>query len=323
MSDLVGLFNLVAPFFGMIGLGVLCAKWAKLPEAGLAWLQFFLIYLALPCLFFRLTSAKPIDEFANLRFAAVTTASTACIFALSFWATLVQKGPLPQAVMGGLAGAYSNIGYMGPPLVLSFLGVEATAPVALIFVFDTILLFSLVPALMAFAGVSHRSPLATAFGVVMRVLTNPFMLATAAGLLTSWLRVDPPQAIDKMVTWMSGAAAPCALFLLGLSVALRPVGRISREVPILVVAKLIVHPLLVWLLLSAVGGFSPLWIESAIVMAALPPALNIFVVANQYRVGAERASAAILVGTVLSMATLTGILWCLKTGLITPSLFGR
>lgn len=323
MSDLVGLFNLVAPFFGMIGLGFLCAKRARLPEEGLAWLQFFLIYLALPCLFFRLTSAKPIDEFANLRFAAVTTLSTACIFGLSFWVTLARKAPLPQAVMGALAGAYSNIGYMGPPLVLSFLGAEATAPVALIFVFDTVLLFSLVPALMAFAGVSHRKPLAIAFGVVTRIAMSPFMLATAAGLLTSWLRWEPPHAIDQMVTWMSNAAAPCALFLLGLSVALRPVARISAEVPVLVTAKLIVHPLLVWLLLSALGGFNPIWISSAIVMAALPPALNIFVVANQYRVGAERASAAILVGTVVSMATLTGILWCLKTGLVTPSLFGR
>jgi malonate transporter len=323
MSDLVGLFNLVAPFFGMIALGFLCAKRAGLPESGLAWLQFFLIYLALPCLFFRLTSAKPIDEFANLRFAATTTLATACIFALAFSVTLARKGPLPQAVMGGLAGAYSNIGYMGPPLVLSFLGAEATAPVALIFVSDTILLFSLVPALMAFVGASHRRPLAVAFGVVSRIALSPFMLATAAGLLTSWLRVEPPHAIDQMVTWMSNAAAPCALFLLGLSVALRPVRSIAGEVPVLVIAKLLVHPALVWLLLAIVGGFSPVWIAAAIVMAALPPALNIFVVANQYGIGAERASAAILVGTILSMVTLTGILWCLKTGVVNPAPFGR
>ena len=59
MSDLVGLFNLLAPYFGLILLGFISAKRARLPESGLAWMQFFLVYLALPALFYRLTSAQP------------------------------------------------------------------------------------------------------------------------------------------------------------------------------------------------------------------------------------------------------------------------
>ena len=43
-------------------------------------------------------------------------------------------------------------------------------------------------------------------------------------------------------------------------------------------------------------------------MAALPPALNIFVIATQYNVGVERASACVLIGTLASMVTLTGLL---------------
>ena len=45
-----------------------------------------------------------------------------------------------------------------------------------------------------------------------------------------------------------------------------------------------------------------------ITMAALPPALNIFVIATQYNVGVERASACVLIGTLASMVTLTGLL---------------
>ena len=84
MSDLLGLFNLLAPFFGLIGLGFFCGKVVKQPEAGLAWMQFFLIYVALPCLFYRLIADKPLDELANWPFIAATTFSTACAFALSF-----------------------------------------------------------------------------------------------------------------------------------------------------------------------------------------------------------------------------------------------
>jgi hypothetical protein len=323
MSDLVGLFNLLAPFFGLILLGFISAKRARLPESGLAWMQFFLVYLALPALFYRLTSAQPIDEFANGRFAALTTLATATAFALSFMTSLWRQRRLSQGVMGALAGSYSNIGYMGPPLVLSFLGPEATAPVALIFVFDTIFLFSATPALMAFAGMRAQPPLATLAGIVVRIFTHPFMVATLLGLLASSLRLETPAALMQMVTWLSNAAAPCALFMLGLALALRPVGRITRDVPILVAIKLVLHPLMVWLLLSALGGFSPVWIQTAIVMAALPPALNIFVLASQYQVGIERASAAIMVGTLVSVATLTGIIWLLKTGAMPVSLFGR
>ena len=65
MSDLIGLFNLLAPFFGLIGLGFFCGKVVKRPEAGLAWMQFFLIYVALPCLFYTLIA----DVAAGIRLA--------------------------------------------------------------------------------------------------------------------------------------------------------------------------------------------------------------------------------------------------------------
>ena len=60
--------------------------------------------------------------------------------------------------MQGVAGSYSNIGYMGPPLILAALGPAASAPVVLIFVFDNLLLFSLVPLLMAIAGIEKKNP---------------------------------------------------------------------------------------------------------------------------------------------------------------------
>ncbi len=123
------------------------------------------------------------------------------------------------------------------------------------------------------------------------------------------------------MTWLSQAAAPCALFLLGVTVALRPILRMPGEVPALVTIKLVLHPLLVWVLLSALGDFDPTWTLAAIVMAALPPALNIFVIATQYEIGVERASACVLAGTLVSMATLTAFLWFIKTGRMTPDLF--
>jgi predicted permease len=123
-----------------------------------------------------------------------------------------------------------------------------------------------------------------------------------------------------MVTWLSGAAAPCALFLLGVTVALRPLGRMPGEVPALVFIKLVLHPLLVLALLSLLGDFG-IWTYAAVIMAALPPALNIFVISTQYDVGVERASACVLLGTLVSMVTLTAFLYVIKTGVLPHDLF--
>ncbi|MBX9910680.1 MAG: AEC family transporter [Beijerinckiaceae bacterium] len=322
MADLANLFNLVAPFFGLILLGFAIGRYKRLPEEGLAWLQYFLIFIALPCLFYRLIADKPLSELSNWGFVVATTLSTYCAFALSFAIGLkFTRGDMPQSVMQGVAGSYSNIGYMGPPLILAALGPSASAPVVLIFVFDNILLFSLIPFLMAIAGVEKKSLLATGADVAWKVVTHPFNIATVLGVVAAYGQVQLPTAIDKMTLWLSQAAAPCALFLLGVTVALRPLKAMPGEVPLLVVIKLVLHPLLVWVLLSALGNFPDNWIFAAVIMAALPPALNIFVISTQYKVGVERASACILVGTLVSMVTLTGFLWLVKTGRMTADLF--
>lgn len=321
MSDLVGLLDLIAPFFGLIAIGFVCAKFVNLEKGGLAWMQFFLIYIALPCLFFRLIADKPLDELTNWPYVIGTTLATYCAFALSFAAGWWFTRDMPQAVMQGVAGSYSNIGYMGPPLILAALGPAASAPVVLIFVFDNLLLFSLIPLLMAIAGVEKKHPLRMAGEVVFKVVTHPFNVAVMLGVLFSMYQMRLPTTLDTMTEWLANAAAPSALFLLGVTVALTKATAMPREVPYLVVIKLIIHPLLVWVLLSSLGTFDPMWVFAAIVMAALPPALNIFVISTQYNVGVERASACVLMGTIVSVFTLTAFLWLIRTGRLPHDLF--
>ena len=74
------------------------------------------------------------------------------------------------------------------------------------------------------------------------------------------------------------------------------------------------HPALALLLLSALGPFDPTWVATAVLMAALPPALNVFVLARQYDAWIEPASGAVLLGTLVSVATLTTVMWLVQHG---------
>ncbi len=314
--------SLALPFFGLILLGYVCGRRIGHPEEGLRWMNFFIVYLALPALFFRLIAEAPFEQLANWPFVLATTLSTAAIFALALAVGLIAtRGRIREATIQATAGAYSNIGYMGPGLTLAALGTEAIVPTALIFVFDNILIFTLVPLLMAFGGAERAAPLAMARTIVLRIATHPFNVAIAFAILFAYWGVKLPAAVDTMLVFLKNAAAPCALFTMGVTVALHRVRGVPAEIPVLLAIKLILHPLLVWAVLSATGDFPPVWTMVAILMAALPPALNVFVLANQYQTYVARASTAILVGTAVSAATVTALLWLIAEQRLPVRLF--
>jgi predicted permease len=318
---MLDVINLALPFFGLIFLGLLCGKLKQIPDTGLAWMNFFLIYVSLPCLFYRVLAQTPLEQLANPRFIVATVTATGAMFALAFLAGWAFRRHLGEATIAGLSGAYGNIGYMGPGLALATLGPAANVPVALIFCFDTLVLFALVPFLMALADPRHESLAATAVEVVKRIVLHPFIIATALGVASAAIRFEPPVALDRLMQFLQNAAAPCALFVLGVTVALRPIQRMPWEVPFTVTIKLLVHPLVVLTLLSLLGPFDPTWVYTAVLMTALPPALNVFIMARQYDTWVAQASGSVLFGTFVSVVTLTATMYLVKTQMLPTTLF--
>jgi len=319
---MIEVLNLALPFFGLIIIGFACGKIKQIPDTALGWMNFFIVYVSLPALFYRILAQTPLEQLAQVDFIVATTLSTFWVFAVAFAIGIaVTRGRIDQATIAGLAGGYGNIGYMGPGLALSTLGPTAAVPVALIFCFDTLLLFSLVPFMMAIASPQKKSVASVALEVARRIGTNPLVIASVLGILSAAVHFQPPAAAEKLMLFLSNASAPCALFTLGVTVALRPLKKVPWEMPMLTAVKLVMHPVVVFLLLSAFGPFDQMWVDTAVLMAALPPALNVFVFARQYDTWVEQASTAVLVGTVVSVLTLTTVMWMVKSGSLPPLLF--
>jgi malonate transporter and related proteins len=197
---MLDVLNLALPFFGLIFLGLICGKLKLgIPETGLAWMGFFLIYLALPCLFYRVLAQTPLEELSNPRFIAGTVLATATAFALAFGIGWAFRRNMAEATIAGLSGSYGNIGYMGPGLALATLGSAANVPVALIFCFDTLLLFSLVPFLMALSDPRRESFAATALKILKRIVTHPFIIATVLGVVSAAMHFQAPVALDRLM----------------------------------------------------------------------------------------------------------------------------
>jgi predicted permease len=312
MADVL---NLALPYFGLIFIGFACGKTRGLPESGLVWMNFFLLYVSLPALLFRIMSETPFSELNNPPFLIATTLATVIAFVLAMVAgRFIGELSLRKATIAGLAGAYGNIGYMGPGLALAVLGSKAAAPTALIFCCDSIFLFSIVPLLIALTDRDHPSIL-HAIGIAVRqIVMNPLIMSAAAGALVAALHIQLPVAVDKTLVFLQNAAAPTALFVLGVTVALRPFDRVPWEVPGVIAIKLLIHPLIVFGLMLLFGPFAQPWAATAVLMAALPPALNVFVIARQNNTWVEPASVAVLIGTFASVVTLTSVMWFIQSG---------
>jgi malonate transporter and related proteins len=312
---MLDIINLALPFFGLIFIGFACGRLKKLPDEGLAWMNFFILYVALPALFFRILSRTPFEQLAQWDFVKATTLATFCAFLLSFVIGLIaRRGRLADATVAAVAGGFGNVGYMGPGLALATLGQEAAVPVALIFSFDALLIFVLVPLLMALGGSVRANLRGVLRDLVVGILLNPLLLAAALGVLAAAYRFEPPEAVDRLLQFLYVSAAPCALFALGVTVALRRLERVPSELPWLISVKLVVHPMLVLALLPLFGTFSATWVSTAVLLAALPPALTAYVFARQYGTWIEQASAVVLIGTLASVATLTVVMWLVRTG---------
>ncbi|MFV2092552.1 MAG: AEC family transporter [Hyphomicrobiales bacterium] len=311
---MTNIISLAIPLFALIFLGLLAGKIVPEDRRGLVWINIFVVYLAIPSLIFKLISKAPLEELVNWRYVAGTTLSTYLIFMLMLiTAVLIGRASLRVASMQASAAAYGNVGYMGVPLAVAVFGDMAAAPATLILSFDTALFFMLVPLLQAADRPSASLGDALREGA-KSIAFNPLILALVAGALAAATSLRLPAPVDATIGYLAAGAAPAALFAIGVTIARQPPGSVNWEIPVISLCKLVVHPMLVLGVMMVMGGFEPMWVEVAVLLAALPTAANVYVLATKFDVYTEGASSSILITTLAAVGTLSVLLLLISLG---------
>jgi malonate transporter len=314
---MIEILAVVVPVFGLAAIGFGAVRLGVVNENGLAGLRFFLHYLALPAFIFQLVSAAPMGGTNLLVFALTATFATYCAFAIAFSiAALLNRGHVPDATAEGLVGANADVASMGPALAVAAFGTAAAVPLALIIAVDGAMLAVMTPLMLALGGSGRSDPRALTETIARQVFANPLVIATIAGFIVAALRLHFPPPIDAFLTLVGQAAPPLALFAMGAGLPFRPIDTFQPDVPLLLAVKLIGHPLIVYLLLSWVGGFDRIWVETAVLMAALPPAASVIAVARDNGAAVDRIASMVLLATVVSAATVTMVLVLLVSGVL-------
>jgi malonate transporter and related proteins len=183
-----------------------------------------------------------------------------------------------------------------------------------VFSFDCTVLFVLT-AVFAGLGAAQQSYGKLAGKILWDVFTHPFNIATILGIMASALKWQPTGGLLTIVQMLMGAAAPAALFAMGVTVSLRGKPELDAELGALAFIKLLLHPVLaftsIWLFVSA----DDIWLKVAVMMAALPTATNAFILARQHNAFVAGAGAAVIATTAISVVTIPLIVYALKYAL--------
>ncbi|WP_431856664.1 AEC family transporter [Azospirillum sp.] len=303
--------NVVLPVFAIILAGYLSGKAKLLGSASSEALNKFVYWMALPPVLFLGTARRPLAELLNGPFIGAFLGSMLMVYALgALLGRVLHKEKSETLCMQGLTACFSNTGYMGIPLFIAYFGADRLAPAILATVIMSAIMVGIAVIWLEFAA-SHGQGMGKALRDVGKaVAKNPLIVSTAVGVLWSLLlpQGSVPQPIVTFCELMGAAAGPCALVAIGLFLATREIRAPIGEIAWVVALKLLVHPLLCWLLIRTLFPMDAFWTASAMVLAALPTGALTFVVATQYRIYIERTSAAILVSTVVSVVTLSVVL---------------
>jgi len=293
--------SITVPFFALIFLGMFTRAIGFLERRDARALSKFAFYVAVPPMFFVNLADKDPAMMLNWGFIWRFELVTLTVFlAAAFVAARLFGLSRSESGIFGLNASYPNYGYMGIPLGLLTFGDEAAMPLAVILLFDSIVLFGLTAFFVSEQG---RSPLRNFGNALLKMAQNPLLLAIVVSLLFSASGLSMPVLIDRALDLLAAAATPVALFALGVTVFGAPLRTASFELSAIALFRLGIHPMMIAILFLALPGVDPLWVKVAITSACLPVAANVFVVADNYGAYGVQSASATLASTVVASVT--------------------
>lgn len=319
MSAVLTVLLVTFPFFALVLAGFVAARRRMLPLEAIPGLNSFVLYFALPAMLFRFGSTTPIAQLLDVAVFGVYLLCGLVMVAFAIAMTLSRRIRWNDASLGALVAAFPNTGFMGVPLLAALMGPESVGTVIVLIVVDMVIISSLC---IALSRLDQRDggAMAAAGKALRGVVANPMPWAIILGAVASALSFQLPGPVEKTVWLLADAASPVALFTIG-AVLARSQMQADHPMPWqdyvpVALMKLLLHPLLVLL-----GGtmaiqlgvpLDPFALTVMVLVAALPSASNVSLLAERFGADNGRIARIILVSTALAFLTFSGAVTLLQ-----------
>ena len=312
------------PFFALVLCGYIAARRRMLPLESIGGLNTFVLYFALPCMLYRFGSTTPIAQLLDGALFLTYLFCALVMVGFVVAASMNRRIGWNDAAFGALVAAFPNTGFMGVPLLVALLGAQAAGPAIVTITVDLVITTSLCIALSRLDGADEHGAAKAARNALRGVLVNPMPWAILLGGTASWLQLVPVKPVMQTIGLLADSASPVALFTIGAVLArsqMVPTRGGSTTIPLrdyvpVAVAKLLIHPLLVLFVgASAIRLGVPIDRFALIVIvlvAALPSASNVSLLAEKFGADNGRIARIILVSTAAAFFTFSGAVALLR-----------
>jgi len=304
LAGILPLVGVIAPIFLMIGLGFGLGRAQVFSPDQVRGLARFVLLVSLPALLLGALARSHMTQVFRLDYIAVYGLASLLSFALGFgWFRWAGNETLARSTVRAMGMGNSNSAFIALPVGTLLFGPAAAGPITLNLLIENLVIFPLVLILIEIGQSGERHPGRVALTVAKGLVRTPMLIAIVLGALLSLSGTVLPQFADRTLLTLGAVSAPLALVTIGAGLAGVSLHGRRGAIAAITVGKLVVHPLLVVLVLVFVPIADPLFRTAAILFAAMPM-LSIFPVIAQRSDDVETCSAALLVTTVTSFATL-------------------
>jgi len=291
-------YRVVLPIFLIIGVGTVLDRAVRLDVRTLSKLNFYVFVPALA--FVSLMDAEiPGGTMAAVAVFAVLHVLLLGILSRFLFARWESRETNTVLILGAM---FFNCGNYGFPLVAMAFGKEYWGVAAVVLMIQNLLTFTV--GVWVYEKEGRSIP-----RVAAGLLRIPIIYAVSVPFLLRWLDVAVPHPVNEALNYLARGLIPAALITLGAQLSRSP--GVRNALPILTLSglRLVVSPLVAaGILLLPVLHIPETARTVLLVMAGLPVAVNVYILASQYDRGAEFASQGVFWSTLLSAGSLSVLL---------------
>jgi len=302
--------DVIFPIFGLLMVGYITVMLGWFDRSAIRGLTRFVFDFAVPMLLLRTVSTAQLPEDIPWNFlASYYLATMFVLFSGLVITRIMYRITFSEQVVSAFSCSFSNTVLLGIPLVLLAFGDQGALPLFIIIGTHGFVMFPLFTIMMEIGQIG-KAPLKTLFTKTSYgLITNPLVIGLLGGLGCNLLGITLWKPLDEIAKLLGNAVTPGALFALGATLAGFRKKIQWKELPMVVLMKIIVHPLLVWLLAVIVFSLTEtIWIQVLVILAALPTGVNPFLFASRYNAGQLLSSGAVFISTFISIFTLSALL---------------
>lgn len=218
---------------------------------------------------------------------------------LALVAGKLLKAPASDIGVYRFAMLFSNVGFMGYPVINAVFGSEAVFYAAIYNLPFNLIVFTLGILIISLGGKRATQKIHPA------MFFNPATVSVAIGFILFLFSIELPGPLATTVSQLGSLTTPLSMILIGALLASTKLSETLGNWRIYAVSslRLLIIPLAVWGALRMVTS-DPLLIGVPTIIAAMPVAANTAILAQEYEANSLLASQLVFVSTLLSIITI-------------------